>query len=131
MGTCKVFICSTFILIVYNHNRDHVHIHSTLGKVARVIDTCIFWLLPFFFSLEERQRAEKRARETKGHQFTPKWFEPSSDIFTTPWGDVEVYRNNGKYAEHRAAIDSSDSIEEVDVKSIEFNPWQYEDLTAE
>lgn len=82
-------------------------------------------------SLEERQRAEKRARETKGHQFTPKWFEPSSDVFTTPWGDVEVYRNNGKYAEHRAAIDSSDSIEEVDVKSIEFNPWQYEDLTAE
>ena len=95
-----------------------------------MIDTYTFWLWPFF-SLEERQRAEKRARETKGHQFTPKWFEQSSDVFTTPWGEVEVYRNNGKYAEHRAAIDSSDSIEEVDVKSIEFNPWQYEDLTAE
>jgi hypothetical protein len=39
---------------------------------------------------------------------------------------LEIYSYNGKYAEHRAAVDSSDSIEEIDVTSMEFNPWQYE-----
>jgi hypothetical protein len=77
--------------------------------------------------LEEQQRAEKRTRETKGEQFTPKWFSKTDDISPTPWGDLEVYEYNGKYAEHRAAIDSSSVAEETDQSSIEFNPWQYGD----
>nr|XP_023889883.1 oxysterol-binding protein-related protein 3A-like [Quercus suber] len=76
--------------------------------------------------LEERQRAEKRSRESKSHQFTPKWFDPTSEVTPTPWGDLEIYCYNGKYTEHRAAIDSSDGVKETDVSSKEFNPWQYE-----
>ena len=82
------------------------------------------WLI--FCRLEERQRAEKRSRESKGHQFTPKWFDPTSEVTPTPWGDLEIYCYNGKYTEHRAAIDSSDGVKETDVSSKEFNPWQYE-----
>ncbi|MBA0857694.1 hypothetical protein Goshw_015748 [Gossypium schwendimanii] len=81
-------------------------------------------------SLEERQRAEKKNREEKGHKFTPKWFDFANEVAATPWGDLEVYQYNGKYTEHRAAIDGSSSGEEIDIKSTEFNPWQYEDLAA-
>ncbi|KAM1115571.1 hypothetical protein ACFX1X_006325 [Malus domestica] len=81
--------------------------------------------------LEERQRAEKREREAKHDQFTPKWFDLTEEVTPTPWGDLEVYQYNNKYTEHRAAIDSSDSIDAVDVTSIEFNPWQYGNLSAE
>ncbi|XP_020271429.1 oxysterol-binding protein-related protein 3C-like [Asparagus officinalis] len=76
-------------------------------------------------NLEERQREEKRSREAKGHQFTPRWFNMSDEITPTPWGDLEVYEYNGKYTEHRANIDSLNSTEEVNIESIEFNPWQY------
>ncbi|EXC30973.1 hypothetical protein L484_021273 [Morus notabilis] len=81
-------------------------------------------------SLEERQRAEKRNREAKGHQFTPRWFDQTNDISPTPWGDLEVYSYNGKYTEHRAAVDSSNSDEVTDIRSTEFNPWQYENQAA-
>ncbi|GFZ02278.1 oxysterol-binding family protein [Actinidia rufa] len=82
--------------------------------------------------LEERQRAEKRIRETKGEQYVPKWFDPTSEMAPTPWGDLEVYHYNGKYDEHRAAMDnSSDNIEETDIRSTEFNPWQYGNLATE
>ncbi|MFQ6662722.1 hypothetical protein Gotur_030478 [Gossypium turneri] len=81
--------------------------------------------------LEERQRAEKRTREAKGHQFTPRWFDLTDEISATPWGDLEIYRFNGKYTEHRATVDSSDGINEVDLASIEFNPWQYGNLSTE
>ncbi|KAA3489630.1 oxysterol-binding protein-related protein 3C-like [Gossypium australe] len=81
--------------------------------------------------LEERQRAEKRTREAKGHQFTPRWFDLTDEISATPWGDLEIYRFNGKYTEHRATVDSSDGIDEVDMASIEFNPWQYGNLSTE
>ncbi|PSS23765.1 Oxysterol-binding protein-related protein like [Actinidia chinensis var. chinensis] len=82
--------------------------------------------------LEERQRAEKRIRETKGEQYMPKWFDPTSEMAPTPWGDLEVYHYNGKYNEHRAAMDnSSDNIEKTDVRSTEFNPWQYGNLATE
>ncbi|XP_072992914.1 oxysterol-binding protein-related protein 3A-like [Typha latifolia] len=81
-------------------------------------------------SLEEQQRAEKRIREAKGHQFAPRWFNLTEEITPTPWGDLEVYEFNGKYTEHRARIDNPDSIEEVD-NSINFNPWQYSDPSAE
>ncbi|XP_012486063.1 oxysterol-binding protein-related protein 3A [Gossypium raimondii] len=81
-------------------------------------------------SLEERQRAEKKNREEKGHKFTPKWFDFANEVAATPWGDLEVYQYNGKYTEHRVAIDGSSSSEEIDIKSTEFNPWQYEDLAA-
>lgn len=81
--------------------------------------------------LEEKQRAEKRNREAQGHQFTPRWFDITSEISPTPWGDLEVCRYNGKYSEYRASVDSSDSIEEVDVSSTEFNPWQYRNSVSE
>ncbi|KAK3034282.1 hypothetical protein RJ639_032217 [Escallonia herrerae] len=81
--------------------------------------------------LEEKQRAEKKIREAKGQEFVPRWFDASSETAPTPWGDLELYYYNGKYTEHRAAIDKSDSIEEVDVQTTEFNPWQFGDLTAE
>ena len=81
-------------------------------------------------SLEERQRAEKKNRLEKGHEFTPRWFDKTDEVFKTTWDNMEVYRYNGKYTEHRAAIDNSDSVEAIDIKSIEFNPWQYEDLAA-
>lgn len=81
--------------------------------------------------MEERQRAERREREVKAHKFTPRWFDMTDEVTPTPWGDLEIYQYNGKYTEHRAVIDSSDSIEEVDVKSIEFNPWQFGNLSAE
>ncbi|OVA16525.1 Oxysterol-binding protein [Macleaya cordata] len=82
-------------------------------------------------SLEERQRAEKRNRDAKGHQFTPRWFDLSEEVAATPWGELEVYQFNGKYNEHRAAVDSSDGIDEVDILSTEFNPWQYGNLATE
>ncbi|CAK9139490.1 unnamed protein product [Ilex paraguariensis] len=82
-------------------------------------------------SLEERQRAEKRNREAQGHQFNPRWFDKTTEITTTPWGDLEVYQYNGKYTEHRASIDSSHSIDADDVRSTEFDPWQCGNLSAE
>ncbi|PSR95100.1 Oxysterol-binding protein-related protein like [Actinidia chinensis var. chinensis] len=82
-------------------------------------------------SLEERQRAEKRHREAKAHQFTPRWFDRTDEITPTPWGDLEVYLYNGKYTEHRAALGGSTGTAEDDDRSTEFNPWQYGDLSAE
>ncbi|KAL5130184.1 Oxysterol-binding protein-related protein 3C [Glycine soja] len=82
-------------------------------------------------SLEERQRAEKRSREEKGHSFTPRWFDLTEEVTSTPWGDLEIYQYSGKYSEHRAAADNSGSIDDVDAKSIEFNPWQYGNLATE
>ncbi|CAL0304151.1 unnamed protein product [Lupinus luteus] len=81
-------------------------------------------------SLEEKQRAEKRTREAKGQNFTPRWFDLTEEVTATPWGDLEIYQFNGKYAEHRAAVDNSGSVD-GDVKSIEFNPWQYGNLSTE
>ncbi|CAL9002565.1 unnamed protein product [Prunus brigantina] len=81
-------------------------------------------------SLEERQRDEKKNRVAKGQEFTPRWFDKTDEICPTTWDDLEVYCYNGKYTEHRAAVDNSDSVEAIDVKSIEFNPWQYENLAA-
>ncbi|GFP82319.1 oxysterol-binding protein-related protein 3a [Phtheirospermum japonicum] len=80
-------------------------------------------------SLEERQRAERRNRETKGDQFTPKWFDETGEISPTPWGDLEIYCYNGKYTEHRNVVDSSVAVDTGDVQSLEFNPWQYPDLS--
>ncbi|CAN6442710.1 unnamed protein product [Victoria cruziana] len=80
-------------------------------------------------SLEEKQRAEKRHREASGDKFTPRWFNLTGEVTQTPWGDLEVYEYNGKYAEHRAEIGSTDSSAEVDSKPVEFNPWQYGQLS--
>lgn len=86
--------------------------------------------LNLFISLEERQRAEKRNREAKNHKFTPRWFDLTDEVTTTPWGELEVYQYNGKYTEHRAAIDSSEAIHESDNRP-DFNPWQYDNVEAE
>ena len=82
-------------------------------------------------SLEERQRAEKRTREAKGHQFAPRWFDMTEELAPTPWGELEVYQYNGKYTEHRGAVEGSANIDLEDVKSTEFNPWQYGNVSAE
>ncbi|CAA2993270.1 oxysterol-binding -related 3C [Olea europaea subsp. europaea] len=82
-------------------------------------------------SLEEKQRAEKRDREAKGHNFKPKWFDMTDEVTTTPWGELEIYNFNGKYREHRNTVDTSDAIVLDDVQSIEFNPWQYGNLSEE
>ncbi|XP_073057067.1 oxysterol-binding protein-related protein 3C-like [Primulina eburnea] len=82
-------------------------------------------------NLEERQRAEKRNREAKGDPFTPKWFDPTDEVTPTPWGDLEVYRYNGKYTEHRNAIENSIAVDTSDVQLTEFNPWQYASLSEE
>ncbi|CAH8379817.1 unnamed protein product [Eruca vesicaria subsp. sativa] len=76
-------------------------------------------------SLEERQRAEKRTREEKGQRFVPKWFDETEEVTPTPWGDLEVYQFNGKYLVHRAAADNSQ--DNTDMKSTQFNPWQFQD----
>ncbi|XP_074296652.1 oxysterol-binding protein-related protein 3C-like [Silene latifolia] len=49
--------------------------------------------------------AEKRNREAYGVKFILKWFELTEEVTTTPWGELEVYQFNGKYVEHRTAID--------------------------
>lgn len=79
--------------------------------------------------MEERQRAEKKNREAKGHKFTPRWFDLTDEVATTPWGELEVYQYNGKYTAHRAAID--DSSDSTDDSRTEFNPWQFDNLEAE
>ncbi|KAK9755245.1 hypothetical protein RND81_01G012400 [Saponaria officinalis] len=81
-------------------------------------------------SLEERQRAEKRSREAQGENFRARWFDRTDEVTTTPWGELEIYQFNGKYAEHRAAVDSSDNVELEDNRTKEFNPWQYNDLST-
>ncbi|GFP90135.1 oxysterol-binding protein-related protein 3a [Phtheirospermum japonicum] len=80
--------------------------------------------------LEERQRAEKRAREANGDEHKPKWFDITDETASTPWGDLEIYKYNGKYTQHRMAVDSSDDIGESENSSSEFNPWQYHNLSA-
>lgn len=81
--------------------------------------------------MEERQRAEKRTREAKGHQFAPRWFDMTDEVSPTPWGELEVYHYNGKYTEHRAAVDGSGNADHEGVESMEFNPWQYGNLSVE
>ncbi|KAL8228628.1 hypothetical protein R6Q59_000568 [Mikania micrantha] len=76
--------------------------------------------------LEEKQRAEKRIRESKGQDFVPKWFDQTDQTASTPWRDLEIYEYNDKYIEHRAAADNSGTVEEVDIiTKTEFNPWQF------
>nr|XP_016449624.1 PREDICTED: oxysterol-binding protein-related protein 3C-like isoform X3 [Nicotiana tabacum] len=82
-------------------------------------------------SLEERQRAEKRNREAQGHEFKPRWFDMTDEIAPTPWGDLEIYQYNGKYTEHWTTADASGNIDIEDVKSVDFNPWQYGNLAEE
>jgi hypothetical protein len=98
-------------------------------KSVKCVDCSLTLCALKLFSLEERQRAEKRNREAKNHKFTPRWFDLTEEVTPTPWGELEVYQYNGKYTEHRAAIDSSDIIEEPDSRP-EFNPWQFDNLEA-
>lgn len=61
-------------------------------------------------------------------EFKPRWFDLTEEVTSTPWGDLEVYKYNGKYTEHRKLLDNSDTdktnIEQL--KSIMFNPWQFD-----
>ncbi|KAH7280187.1 hypothetical protein KP509_37G055300 [Ceratopteris richardii] len=77
--------------------------------------------------LEERQRAEKNHREATKQEFTPKWFQLTGEITSTPWGDMEIYEYNGKYAEYRMEVEASPSAADIDDKNLDFNPWQFEE----
>lgn len=81
-------------------------------------------------SIEARQRNEQKRREANADKFLPKWFDLSDEVKATPWGDVRAYKYNGKYDEHRAAIDTS-TDKDVDIQPTEFNPWQYSDTKIE
>ena len=61
-----------------------------------------------------------------------RWFDLTEESTSRPWGDLEICQFNGKYNEHWAAIDTSggSSTNEVDVRSIEFNPWQNKALVV-
>lgn len=109
----------------------YILIHYYVGNSVKFQTFLLSYLFFPWFSLEEKQRAEKKERETKGDHFVPKWFDLTEELAPTPWGELEVYRYNGKYSEHRARINVSDSINLADVKSTEFNPWQYDNLSTE
>ena len=71
--------------------------------------------------LEERQRAEKKLREAKKQDFTPRWFRMSGDVAPTPWGDLELYEYTGKFHNQESMTPALD----VEVlKSVTFDPWQ-------
>ncbi|KAI3920675.1 hypothetical protein MKW92_021036 [Papaver armeniacum] len=77
-------------------------------------------------SLEVRQRKERKTRETKGDKFTPKWFDLTTQVITTPYGDTQIYKYNGKYDQHRETVNCLNiSASEVNVQPTEFDPWQY------
>lgn len=109
------FLLYSFFWAFGFHQRDAVRLFPR-----------VFMLCWFRSRLEERQRAEKRIREGKGHNFSPRWFDITEEVTSTPWGDLEIYQYNGKYTQHRAVIDNSTNTDDVDVKSIQFSPWQYE-----
>ncbi|XP_026400693.1 oxysterol-binding protein-related protein 3B-like, partial [Papaver somniferum] len=71
--------------------------------------------------LEVKQRKERKSRETNGDTFTPKWFDLTNEVVTTPYGETPIYKYNYKYNEHRAKVNSLIEV----VQPIEFNPWQY------
>jgi hypothetical protein len=75
--------------------------------------------------LEERQRAETKLREAKKQERTPRWFNRSSEIAPTPWGDVEVYEYNGKYPKHLKSILPGATVDVEQLKSVTFDPWQF------
>lgn len=77
------------------------------------------------FRLEERQRAEKKLREAKKQECTPRWFKMSSDISPTPWGDVEIYEYNGLYPKHLESIPAGVTADVEQLKSMTFDPWQF------
>ncbi|CAH8269764.1 unnamed protein product [Arabidopsis lyrata] len=83
-----------------------------------------------FFSFWRRDKELRREadREEKGQIFAPKWFDETEEVTPTPWGDLEVYQFNGKYSVHRATADNSEDT--TDVKVTQFNPWQFQDLSA-
>ncbi|MCL7045848.1 hypothetical protein MKW94_010179, partial [Papaver nudicaule] len=77
--------------------------------------------------LEDRQKAEKKKRETKGIKYTPRWFNRTDETVATQWGELEVYQFNGKYTEHRASMNSSSSEDDSESNvraTTEFHPWQ-------
>ncbi|CAA0842856.1 Scarecrow-like protein 9 [Striga hermonthica] len=100
---------------------DVILTNLTTGDKGKYLSSIFFGYL--FSRLEERQRAEKRTRETNCDEFKPKWFDLTSELASTPWGDLEIYNFNGKYAQHCASVDhSSDGESEIDNSSLVFNP---------
>lgn len=79
------------------------------------------WVL--WIRLEERQRAEKKAREKNGHAFVPKWFALSGETTRTPWEALDVYAFNDKYKVAREEVGDSSTLV--------FNPWQFHDKDVE
>lgn len=89
----------------------------------------------WYYRMEERQRAERREREKKGDKVEPKWFRATGETTQTPWGELELYEFNGKYLEHRRALDGGKetAIMQADPDAatppIVFDPWQYKALS--
>ncbi|CAF2334543.1 BnaA10g12440D [Brassica napus] len=81
--------------------------------------------------LEERQRAENRTRETKNQKFTPRWFDLTDEITSTPWGDIGIYQYNGKYTDTEIQQRARAVPPMKWTSSIEFNPWQYGNVSTE
>ncbi|KAI3897641.1 hypothetical protein MKW92_031317 [Papaver armeniacum] len=86
-------------------------------------------LRPDRYALEKgdaSKRKERKRREANGDTFTPKWFDLTNEVVTTPHGETRVYKYSGKYNEHRSRVNNLNiSPNEVDVQPTEFNPWQY------
>ncbi|EFH38609.1 predicted protein [Arabidopsis lyrata subsp. lyrata] len=80
--------------------------------------------------LQQRDKELRREadREEKRQRFAPKWFDETEEVTPTPWGDLQVYQFNGKYSVHRATADNSEDT--TNVKLNQFNPWQFQDLSA-
>ncbi|RID41346.1 hypothetical protein BRARA_J01318 [Brassica rapa] len=85
----------------------------------------------FRLTLEERQRAENRTRETKNQKFTPRWFDLTDEITSTPWGDIGIYQYNGKYTDTEIQQRARAVPPMKWTSSIEFNPWQYGNVSTE
>jgi hypothetical protein len=58
----------------------------------------------FVSRLEERQRYERREREARGDEWTPRWFRPTGE--TACEGDLPIFEYTGAYTERVAAIKS-------------------------
>ncbi|KAI4324416.1 hypothetical protein MLD38_029908 [Melastoma candidum] len=75
--------------------------------------------------LEERQREERRTRERNEEGYEPRWFNATGEVAATPWGELEVYKYNGKYDSRRRG-DGVWEASEGGGEGVEFNPWQYQ-----
>eukprot|EP00243_Klebsormidium_subtile_P003389 TRINITY_DN16775_c0_g1_i1.p1 TRINITY_DN16775_c0_g1~~TRINITY_DN16775_c0_g1_i1.p1 ORF type:complete len:536 (-),score=173.66 TRINITY_DN16775_c0_g1_i1:232-1839(-) len=78
--------------------------------------------------LEERQRYERREREARGEEWTPRWFRPTGEAACE--GELPIFEFTGAYSERVAAIKSGQLkdgivLTEEEDPSDKYSPWQY------